>query len=111
MGQNITVHGNTVGVDKVQSSKGRDTIQASTVSNLNDSSSASTSIDNSQYNTRGLVKSPDGHLIPTYWEVEQGFQISDVQGKLCKSLDFWLESLEPAPWIVSCIKKGYKLPL
>ena len=101
----------TVGIDKVQSSKGWDTIQASTVSNLNDSGSTSTSVDNSQYNTRGLVEYPDSHLIPTYWEAEEGSQISDVQGRLHKSLDFWLEPLEPALWIVSCIKEGYKLPL
>jgi len=46
-----------------------------------------------------------------YWEVEQGSQITDVQGRVQKSLVFWLGTLDPAPWIISCVKEGYKLPL
>jgi len=38
-------------------------------------------------------------------------QISDVQGRFRKCLDFWERTLDPAPWIISCICDGYKLPL
>lgn len=41
------------------------------------------------------------------WEFEQaGTQITDVQGHLCKNVNFWEQELE-AEWI----KEGYKLPL
>ena len=42
--------------------------------------------------------------------MEQG-QVIDVQGKLRAHLSFWENILQPAPWIISCIKDGYKLPL
>ena len=42
--------------------------------------------------------------------MEQG-QVIDVQGKLRAHLRFWENILQPAPWIISCIKDGYKLPL
>ena len=45
-----------------------------------------------------------------FWEMEQG-QVTDVQGKLRTHLSFWEDILQPAPWIISCIKEGYKLPL
>ena len=46
------------------------------------------------------------------WEVEEGTdQIEDVQGRLKTCLPFWEKELEPAPWIISCIREGYKLPL
>ena len=54
----------------------------------------------------------DVHMLTAFWEVEEGsHQVTDVQGCLYKSLSFWENTLDPAPWIVSCIKEGYKLPL
>ena len=52
-------------------------------------------------------------VVPTIsWEVEQGeAQVVDVQGRLKKCLSFWENELDPAPWIISCIREGYKLPL
>ena len=51
-------------------------------------------------------------LPSTFWEVEQGeVQVADVQGRLKKCLSFWEDELDPAPWIISCIREGYKLPL
>jgi len=52
-------------------------------------------------------------VVPTIsWEVEQGeAQVVDVQGRLIKCLSFWENELDPAPWIISCIREGYKLPL
>lgn len=44
-----------------------------------------------------------------FWEIEQG-QVTDVQGKLRAHLSFWEHKLQPAPWIINCIKDGYKLP-
>ena len=35
----------------------------------------------------------------------------DVQGSLNSYLSFWEKELDPAPWILSCIREGYKLPL
>ena len=50
--------------------------------------------------------------LSTFWEIEQGeCQISDEQGRLRSSLDFWIKDLDPAPWIINCIWEGYKLPL
>ena len=47
-----------------------------------------------------------------YWEVEEGMgQIEDVQGRLKYHLSFWEQKLEPAPWIISCIRDSYKLSL
>ena len=44
-----------------------------------------------------------------FWEVEAGgSQITDVQRRLKKCVE---QELTPAPWIVDCIKTGYKLPL
>ena len=45
-----------------------------------------------------------------FWEVEQG-QVTDVQGRLRACLSFWEDRLQPVPWILSCIREGYKLPL
>ena len=45
-----------------------------------------------------------------FWETEQG-QVTDVQGRLQACLTFWEHTLQPAPWIISCIREGYKLPL
>ena len=53
--------------------------------------------------------SPDLAL-SRFWELEQG-QATDVQGKLKAHLSFWELKLQPAPWIISCIREGYKLPL
>ena len=50
-------------------------------------------------------------LPSVFWEVEQEVQVLDVQGRLKKCLSFWEEVLDPAPWIISCIRDGYKLPL
>ena len=45
-----------------------------------------------------------------YLEVEKGMgQIEDQQGRLKSHLSFWEQKLEPAPWIISCIRDGYKL--
>ena len=47
-----------------------------------------------------------------FWEAEMGGnQVIDVQGRLKASLQFWEHELKPAPWIIDCIKTGYKLPL
>jgi len=44
--------------------------------------------------------------------VEEGTaQIEDVQGRIKFCLYFWEKELDPAPWILSCIREGYKLPL
>jgi len=48
-------------------------------------------------------ESTEGQPMTVYWEVEQGSQITDVQGRVQKSLGFWLGTLDPAPWIISCI--------
>ena len=56
---------------------------------------------------------PDCQPITVFWEIEQGEsrpQVSDVQGRLSNCLKFWEEALDPAPWIISCISEGYKLP-
>ena len=50
--------------------------------------------------------------LTSFWELEEGqAQVTDVQGRLRQSLDFWENVLQPAPWITSCIREGYKLPL
>ena len=47
-----------------------------------------------------------------FWEAELGGnQVIDVQGRLKASLQFWEQELEPAPWIIDCIKTGYQLLL
>jgi len=53
------------------------------------------------------------HDLPTtFWEVEQGdTQVADVQGRLKMNIGFWEDELEPAPWIIDCIREGYTLPL
>ena len=54
----------------------------------------------------------DDALPAIFWEVEQGeAEVTDVQGRLKKCLSFWENELEPAPWIISCLREGYKLPL
>ena len=54
----------------------------------------------------------DSVLPDIFWEVEQGeTQVTDVQGRLKMCLSFWENKLDPAPWIISCIREGYKLPL
>ena len=54
----------------------------------------------------------DDALLNIFWEVEQGeAQMTDVQGRLKKCLSFWENELDPAPWIISCIRERYKLPL
>ena len=59
-----------------------------------------------------LDRDSDCQTISVFWEVEQGeSQISDVRGRLRKCLDFWETTLEPPPWIISCISNGYKLSL
>ena len=61
-----------------------------------------------------LDKEPDleNDLPSTYWEAEQGdSQITQVQGRLKDNISFWEDILKPAPWILGCIKEGYKLPL
>ena len=45
------------------------------------------------------------------WEIEGREQIEDVRGRLKTNIGFWQQNLEPAPWILDCISKGYKLPL
>ena len=51
-------------------------------------------------------------LLSRCWELEEGTgQIEDVQGRLKSCLSFWKKELDPAPWILSCIEEGYKLPL
>ena len=45
------------------------------------------------------------------WEIEGDSQVEDVQGRLKENISFWEQNLEPAPWILDCIKEGYKLPL
>jgi len=54
----------------------------------------------------------DTPILTRCWEVEEGTgQIEDVQGRLKHYLSFWEKELDPAPWILSCIQEGYKLPL
>ena len=54
----------------------------------------------------------DEQGLTTFWEVKEGqHQVTDVQGRLKQSLSFWEKTLDPAPWIISCIKEVYKLPL
>ena len=55
-------------------------------------------------------------IISRCWEtehqpVEVGSQILDVQGRLKKSLDFWINTLNAPVTITGWIKEGYKLPL
>ena len=59
------------------------------------------------------VPGPDDvQALTTFWEVEEGqTQVMDVQGRLGQSLSFWEDTLDPAPWIISCIREGYKFPL
>ena len=60
----------------------------------------------------GPIEGSDCPQAKVFRELEQEEpQISDVQGRLRKTLSFWEEILCPAPWIVSCISEGYKLPL
>jgi len=60
----------------------------------------------------GIEADLDSNLPSTYWEAEQGgSQVTQVQGKLKENIRFWEDILRPAPWIISCIKEGYKLPL
>jgi len=42
------------------------------------------------------------------WEIEG---IEDVQGRLRENISFWEQNLESVPWILGCIKEGFKLPL
>ena len=49
-------------------------------------------------------------LPSTFWEQGE-VQVADVQGRLKKCLSFWEDELDPAPWIISCLREGYKLPL
>ena len=58
----------------------------------------------------GKYEGTEDLTLSRFWEMEQG-QVSDVQGRLKTCLSFWENTLQPAPWIVSCIKEGYKLPL
>ena len=61
-----------------------------------------------------LCDQSDIRTLSSFWEVKEGHaqrQVTDVQGRLKKSLSFWENTLQPAPWIISCIKEGYKLPL
>ena len=61
-----------------------------------------------------LCDPSDIHALNSFWEVEEDHpqrQVTDVQGHLKKTLCFWESTLQPAPWIISCIKEGYKLPL
>ena len=46
-----------------------------------------------------------------FWELESGFQILDVQGRLKQSLSFWRDILDAPPPVVDCIENGYHLPL
>ena len=45
-----------------------------------------------------------------FWEIEHGL-VTDIQDRLQACLSFWEHRLQPAPWIISCIREGYKLPL
>jgi len=68
---------------------------------------------------------PEGSLVPkldssddplereelSSWELEGGDQILDVRGRLKANIDFWRDTLKPAPWILDCISNSYKLPL
>ena len=65
----------------------------------------------------GVAKSWEGECegnhdlaLSRFWEIEHG-QVTDVQGRLQACLYFWEHRLQPAPWIISCIREGYKLPL
>ena len=56
--------------------------------------------------------SDDGQTLTTFWGVEEGHhQLTDVQGRIWGSLSFLESTLGPAPWVISCIKEGYKLLL
>ena len=57
-------------------------------------------------------KDPDCQPITVFWEVKQGeAQVSEAHSRLRKCLGFWEETLNPVPWIISCISEGYKFPL
>ena len=61
-----------------------------------------------------LCDPSDIHALSSFWEIEEGhaqWQVTDVQGRLKKSLSFWENTLQLTPWIISCIKEGYKFPL
>ena len=45
-----------------------------------------------------------------FLEIEHG-EVTDIQGRLQACLSFWEHKLQPAPWIISCIRESYKLPL
>jgi len=60
----------------------------------------------------GKTDPADQGLPVTYWELEQGdTQVTRVKGRLKANITFWEGTLSPAPWIISCIREGYKLPL
>ena len=45
------------------------------------------------------------------WEFKTHDQIENVRGKLRANIKFWENNLEPAAWILECIRDGYRLPL
>ena len=46
-----------------------------------------------------------------FWELESGFQILDVKGRLKQSLSFWKNILGAPPPVIDCIENTYRLPL
>ena len=54
----------------------------------------------------------DQALIGKFWELDSSEpQVTDVQGRLRKSIAFWKEVLHAPPPILDCIENGYRLPL
>jgi len=65
------------------------------------------------YEFKQSIGIPDSvQTLKSFWKVEEGqSQVVDVQGRLRQSLEFWENTLQPAPWIISYIRDDYKLPL
>ena len=61
------------------------------------------------------MKEESSELLPEFtrtWDYEEaGYQITDVQGRLLTSVNFWEQELQAPSPIIDWIKHGYKLPL
>jgi len=61
------------------------------------------------------MKEESSELLPEFtrtWDYEEaGHQITDVQGRLLTSVNFWEQELQAPSPIIDWIKHGYKLPL
>ena len=72
------------------------------------------SLDGSQSSSSTGVEAPRHEIsswdpsLERYWEAEEG--MGQIEGRLKAHLSYWEQTLQPAPWIISCIRDGYKLP-